>query len=104
MPAAAAVPERKAVGRDQKQETEAMTPQVAMVRAAKLAVAEIPGRALAANAPAATKAGTSVCQRRSPVRSERRPTKSMTPAAGPRDRQNDEDQVMVSENRSGKSS
>ena len=50
MPPAAAVPERKAVGRDQKQETAAMTPQVATVRARKLWRGEPADAALVANA------------------------------------------------------
>src|SRR5437016_10187482 len=81
MPAAAAVAERKPVGRDQKVATVALIPAAAKVSATNPSTPGIPGMADTANAVAPINPAMAMCQRRSPVRSEWRPTATMEIAA-----------------------
>src|ERR1700681_4097452 len=81
MPAAAAVEERKPVGKDQKVATVALIPAAATVSAANPSAPEIPGIADTANADAPISPASAMCQRRSPVRSEWRPTATIEIAA-----------------------
>ena len=86
MPAAAALPERIAVGSDQNVVIVASIPAVATVRHTSPAHPERPGSPESANATAPTAALTAMCQRRSCRRSELEPTSTAVIAATPHGR------------------
>jgi hypothetical protein len=81
IPAAAAVPERMAVGTLQKQEVVARTPVRAMDRVTRIIHPGRPGRALRAKPRAAVRAERPTWRRRSLLRSEWRQTQTMPKAA-----------------------
>src|ERR1700759_1374071 len=83
MPAAAAVPERMAVGIAQKTANEHMIPIVATVSAATRNRPGIDGIATASEPAATKKHHSAKAHRRSPVRSEWRPTASIATAEAP---------------------
>ena len=83
MPAAAALPDSIAVGRTQKLDAAAITPAVATVKQATPAHPDRAGSPDRTKNTAATPAGIAMCHRRSPVRSEWRPTSTIVTAATP---------------------
>ena len=83
MPAAAALPERIAVGSAQNVVIVDIMPAVATVRQARPGHPDRLGRPESANATAATAAPTAMCQRRSCRRSELAPTRTAVIAAAP---------------------